>query len=104
VHPVLSRDERPEAVALARLRRALGHGHLWAAEDAARELPQVSLGDALRLVHLYGERDSPKFEAAALRWLHRYLDEADPSLRDVGDAVAQLVARDDVPADDYNAS
>jgi hypothetical protein len=29
------------------------------AEDAARELPNLSLENALQLVHLYAERDSP---------------------------------------------
>lgn len=38
------------------------------AEDAARELPNLSLQDALQLVHLYAERGSPKYEKAALRW------------------------------------
>jgi hypothetical protein len=42
---------------------------LWLAEDAARELPNLPLEDALQLVHLYAERGSPKFEQAALRWL-----------------------------------
>ena len=32
------------------------------AEDAARELPNLPLEDALRLVHLYAERGSPKYE------------------------------------------
>jgi hypothetical protein len=41
------------------------------AEDAARELPTLSLVDALELVHLYPERGSPKYENAALRWLER---------------------------------
>jgi hypothetical protein len=35
------------------------------AEDAARELPNLPLQDALQLVHLYAERGSPKFEPAA---------------------------------------
>jgi hypothetical protein len=70
-----------EGRTLTRLRRALQHGHLWAAEDAARELENVSLEDSLKLVRLYGERESPKYERAALRWLARYLDEAEePSL------------------------
>ena len=37
------------------------------AEDAARELPNLSLADALQLVHLYAELGSPKFEPAARR-------------------------------------
>jgi hypothetical protein len=43
------------------------------AEDAARELPNLSLEDLLQLVHLCAERGSPKYERAALRWLERYL-------------------------------
>ena len=39
------------------------------AEDAARELHKLSLEEALELVHLYAERESPKFEPAARRWL-----------------------------------
>ena len=45
------------------------------AEDAARELPNLTLEDALQLVHLYFERGSPKAEPAARRWLVRYLSE-----------------------------
>ena len=51
------------------------------AEDAARELPNLPLEDALRLVHLCSERGSPKYEKAALRWLERYLTEASPRLK-----------------------
>ena len=50
------------------------------AEDAARELPNLPLEDALQLVHLYAERGSPKFEKAAMRWLERYLAEGSPRL------------------------
>jgi hypothetical protein len=41
------------------------------AEDAARELPYLSLEDALQLVQLYADRDSPKFEPASRLWLVR---------------------------------
>ena len=51
------------------------------AEDAAHELPNLPLEDALQLVHLYAERGSPKYEKAALRWLGRYLTESSPRLR-----------------------
>lgn len=60
------------------------------AEDAARELPDLPLGDALQLVHLYAERRSPKFESAARRWLVRYLTEGTPSIRDVAKVTASL--------------
>ena len=60
------------------------------AEDAARELPNLPLEDALQLVKLYAERGSPKYEKAALRWLERYLSEDSPSLRDVAKVTATL--------------
>jgi hypothetical protein len=60
------------------------------AEDAARELPNLSLEDVLQLVHLYAEHESPKFEPAARRWLVRYLTEGTPSLRDVAQVTASL--------------
>ena len=63
------------------------------AEDAARELPELSLEDALQLVHLYAERGSPKFERAALKWLQLYLAEASPELADVAKVVAGLMDR-----------
>jgi hypothetical protein len=73
-----------------RVQRAIERRALWLAEDAARELPNLSLQDALQLVHLYAERGSPKFEPAARRWLVRYLTESTPSLRDVAKVTASL--------------
>jgi hypothetical protein len=61
-------------------------------EDAARELPNLPLEDALQLVHLYFERGSPKAEPAARRWLVRYLSEGTPSLRDVAKVTASLTS------------
>lgn len=60
------------------------------AEDAARELPNLALEDALQLVHLYAERGSPKYERAARRWLVRYLTEGTPSMRDAARVTASL--------------
>jgi hypothetical protein len=60
------------------------------AEDAARELPNLSLEDALQLVRLYGERGSPKYERAALRWLERYLTESCPKLGHFAEVAASL--------------
>lgn len=59
--------------------RALERGNLWVAEAVAREVPHVSLEDALKLVHLYAEKQSPKYERAAMRWLERYLSESSGS-------------------------
>jgi len=63
------------------------------AEDAARELPNLPLEDALQLVQLYAERGSPKYEKAALRWLERYLAEGSPTLRNFARTVESLVRR-----------
>lgn len=76
-----------------RFRRAIERGALWMAEDAARELPNLSLEDALQLVHLYGERGSPKYERAAVRWVQRYLAEASPSLTQLAGVVRDLADR-----------
>jgi hypothetical protein len=63
------------------------------AEDAARELPNLALEDALQLVHLYAERGSPKYEKAALRWLERYLAEGSPRLEHFASLASDLAAR-----------
>ena len=74
----------------ARFRRAIERGALWMAEDAARELPKLTLEEALQLVHLYAERGSPKFERAAMRWLERCLVEGSPRLQHFADVTASL--------------
>ena len=71
---------------------------MWAAEDPARELPNLPLEDALRLVHLYAERGSPKYERAALRWLERYLAEGTPRLRQFAE-IATSLAKPDLESD-----
>src|SRR5687767_12894320 len=84
-----------------RFRRAIERRALWLAEDAARELPNLPLEDALQLVHLYFERASPKAEPAARRWLVRYLSEGTPSLRDGRDGHCEFGERE-VEADGLN--
>jgi hypothetical protein len=76
-----------------RFRRAIERRALWLAEDAAREMPNLPLEDALRLVHLYAERGSPKYERAALRWLERYLIEGTPKLQHFAGIASDLAAR-----------
>ena len=76
-----------------RFRRAIERRALWLAEDAARELPNLPLENALQLVHLYTERGSSKFELAARRWLVRYLSEGVPSLVNVANLTASLARR-----------
>jgi len=74
---------------ITRQRRAL-----WLAEDAARELPNLPLEDALQLVNLYAERGSPKYEKAAMRWLERYLTEGSPRLQRFAEITAGLARKD----------
>ena len=64
------------------------------AEDAARELPNLPLEDALQLVRLYAERGSPKYERAALRWLELYLMEDSPRLQHFAEITASLAKRE----------
>ena len=83
-----------DAHAQVPFRRAIERRALWLAEDAARELPNLSLEDALQLVHLYAERGSPKYERAAMRWLERYLAEGSPRLQHYAEIVAGLAKRE----------
>ena len=76
-----------------RFRRAIERRAVWMAEDAAREVPNLPLEDALQLVHLYAELGSPKFEPAARRWLVRYLTEGTPGPYDVAKVTASLARR-----------
>lgn len=80
--------------ARVRFRLAIERRAIWAAEDAARELPNLPLEDALQLVHLYAERGSPKYERAAMRWLERYLNENSPRLPHFAEIVASLARRE----------
>jgi hypothetical protein len=76
-----------------RFRRAIERRALWLAEDAARELPNLPLEDALQLVHLYAERGSPKYEKAAMRWLERYITEGSPKLKHFSEVAGDLARR-----------
>jgi hypothetical protein len=78
----------------ARLQRALAAGNIVAAEQGAFEVPFVPLTEARALVELYAEKGDRKFERAALKYLRRYLEEADPSLVDVAQVAALLAERD----------
>ena len=66
------------------------------AEDAARELPNLPLEDALQLVYLYAERGSPKAERRRRGggWCATY-SRGQPSLRDVAKITATLAGLDE---------
>lgn len=53
--------------------RAIEHGNLVVAEQVAREVTNLTLEEALRLLFLYAEKDPARYEKAALRWLSMYL-------------------------------
>ncbi len=46
-------------------------GNVHLIDAAARELPTVSLEDALKIVVVLAEKNSVKYEAAAARWAAR---------------------------------
>ena len=84
---------RPSGSPYAVFRRALKNGNLWVAEAEAREMRRVSLEDAYELVCLFAEKESPKYERAAIKWLRRYLDEREPTLENFAKVVDDLGRR-----------
>jgi hypothetical protein len=59
----------------ADFQRAVRQGNVMRAEAAAKQLGQIPLEYALRLLFLYAEKEPIKYERAALRWLGRYVTE-----------------------------
>ena len=73
--------------------KALRSGNVLAAVAAAKELPQLSLGDALELTVLLARKDPRRFQRAAARWLLRYLEEhPDVTIDEAGLAASCLLA------------
>lgn len=62
--------------AYSRFRRALDTGNELLVLATARELPQVSLADALRVVLLFRDGEPDRYERACVRWLGRFALEA----------------------------
>ena len=78
--------------------RAIQNHNVIAAESAAWEMKAargkpVPLDFAIALVHLYAEKHDKRYEAAALRYLERYISEERPSLLDVAGTAASLAER-----------
>jgi hypothetical protein len=59
----------------ADFQRAVKQRNVMGAEAAARQLGQLTLDNALRLLFLYAEKEPLKYDRAALRWLGRYVTE-----------------------------
>lgn len=76
--------------------RAIGRKNVIAAEAAAREFKVLPLDYALALTYLYAAKGDRRYEAAALRYLSRYIAEASPSLKDVAGVAALLAERSPV--------
>jgi hypothetical protein len=68
--------------------RAIENGNLVVAEQVAREVTNLTLEKALRLLFLYAEKDPARYETAALRWLSMYVKKG----KDVSLLKAQLAA------------
>ncbi len=77
----------------ARFQRAIQRRNLIEAESALFETAFVPLVNARALIELYAEKGDPKYERAALKYLARYLAEADPSLLDMAQVAAVLAER-----------
>jgi hypothetical protein len=67
---------------------------ITSAEQAAFEIPFISLEQARELVELYAEKGDRKCERAALKYLARYMAEAQPSLANVAQIAAVLAERE----------
>ena len=51
---------------------------------------RLPLEDALQLVRLCAEKESPRYEKAAMRWPERYLAEGSPRLQHLAESAASL--------------
>ena len=82
----------------ARFQRALRLGQLDQIRDAASELPQVDLVDALHVCLLMSDQRDARYDRAAARWLARFaLERRGVTLADVRAALAALDALPDEP-------
>jgi hypothetical protein len=60
--------------------RTISKGNVIVAETVAREIRPLPLDFAIALIRLYGEKGDQRYEAAALRYLERYISQEKPSL------------------------
>jgi hypothetical protein len=77
----------------AQFRKAVQRRDLADVEAILGAQAFVPLSAARELVELYAEAGSPKYEKAALKYLLRYMTEADPPLADVAQVAALLAER-----------
>jgi hypothetical protein len=73
--------------------KAIQRRNVVAAVAAAKELPQLSLLDALELTMLIARKDSSRYTRVAARWLQRLLEEyPDATIEEAALGAACLVA------------
>jgi hypothetical protein len=73
--------------------KAIQRRNVIAAVAAAKELPQLSLLDALELTMLIARKDSSRYPRVAARWLQRLLEEhPDATIEEAALAASCLVA------------
>jgi hypothetical protein len=85
----MTSEGHPHAI----FQRAVRSRNLTAVEALLIDMRWVPLEHARALVELYAEHGSPKYERAALKYLGRYLAEADPSLADLAQLAGVLADR-----------
>ena len=73
--------------------RAISTRSVFLAETPLGELDRVGLEDALQMVYLYGEAESPKYEPACRRYLARWIVEDAPELADIAATACHFVER-----------
>jgi hypothetical protein len=78
--------------ARAAFRRAIERGNLVVAEIEAREIGQLDLGEALELTALVALRKRERGRRYAVRWLQRWLDDAEAPTIDEAVMVAGCLA------------
>jgi hypothetical protein len=78
-------------LAHARFARAIRNRNLLNAEIAAREIGELSLGDALAYCLLLADVDPPRFDRAIARWVARFILEA-PGITGTEAALAMSAA------------
>ncbi|HET8537599.1 MAG TPA: hypothetical protein VFL73_10520 [Solirubrobacteraceae bacterium] len=61
--------------AYSRFRRALLTGNMSLVNATARELPQIALDDALRILRVMAAKQDPRFDRAAARFAARAIHE-----------------------------
>jgi hypothetical protein len=91
-------QRRPRQHPLPLFRQALDAGSLKRIENIARDMPHVSLGDALRNVELIAREDDARYERAAVKWLGRLATEGRGADLETDDSCRRCAQRSPGPA------